>query len=225
MLNYSIRSTLQNTLRVTTLSLISIQSMKASGFLLHEQSLNGTALNSAYIAGAYGADSTYYNPANMSLGKDSDRHELEINGTLIFIPSFNFTTGDRTVYQCAAQNICKKTVDGSARTTLQAIPKFFYKSRAYEITQNLRTNFGASLTTPSGLSMNWDGPGGGFLKDVGIAMIEFNPVVSLAWRDFISFGVGFRAIYSFGSFNNILNVPTDVELKVKKVFKCKVLQM
>ena len=38
---------------------LSIESMQASGFRLTEQSLNGTALNSAFIAGAYGADSTF----------------------------------------------------------------------------------------------------------------------------------------------------------------------
>lgn len=186
---------------------LSIESMQASGFRLTEQSLNGTALNSAFIAGAYGADSTYYNPANMSLGRDSDKHEIEIDGTLLFIPPFRFSTGDRSVYECASQNICNKSVEGKALTTIQPIPKFFYKSRAYEVASSLRTNFGVSFTTPSGLSMNWDGIGGGFLDDVSIAMMELNPVVSLAWRDFISFGVGFRAIYSFGSFNNTLYVP------------------
>lgn len=62
----------------------------ASGFRLTEQSLNGTALNSAYIAGAYGADSTYYNPANMGLGEYGDKHELEIDASIIYIPAFEF---------------------------------------------------------------------------------------------------------------------------------------
>ena len=189
---------------------LSIESMQASGFRLTEQSLNGTALNSAFIAGAYGADSTYYNPANMSLGRDSDKHEIEIDGTLLFIPPFRFSTGDRSVYECASQNICNKSVEGKALTTIQPIPKFFYKSRAYEVASSLRTNFGVSFTTPSGLSMNWDGIGGGFLDDVSIAMMELNPVVSLAWKDIVSIGLGIRGIYSFGEFNNSLYVPYDV---------------
>ncbi|WP_104746722.1 OmpP1/FadL family transporter [Helicobacter bilis] len=189
---------------------LSIESMQASGFPLTEQSLNGTALNSAFIAGAYGADSTYYNPANMSLGRDSDKHEIEIDGTLLFIPPFRFSTGDRSVYECASQNICNKSVEGKALTTIQPIPKFFYKSRAYEVASSLRTNFGVSFTTPSGLSMNWDGIGGGFLDDVSIAMMELNPVVSLAWKDIVSIGLGIRGIYSFGEFNNSLYVPYDV---------------
>lgn len=55
-----------------------IVSSYGSGFKLTEQSLNGTALNSAYIAGAYGADSSYYNPANMGF---DEANEIEVNGT------------------------------------------------------------------------------------------------------------------------------------------------
>ncbi|MDU9800117.1 outer membrane transport family protein, partial [Helicobacter pylori] len=35
----------------------------ANGFKIQEQSLNGTALGSAYVAGARGADASFYNPA------------------------------------------------------------------------------------------------------------------------------------------------------------------
>lgn len=200
---------------------ISIDSMKASGFRLTEQSLNGTALNSAFIAGAYGADSTYYNPANMSLGKDSDKWEFEINGQLLYIPSFNFDTENRDkggsalngaiLIGCAdPKNNCPKRVNGKANNTIQPIPKFFLKSRSYAINSDVVTNFGFSLTAPSGLSMNWDGIGGGFLDDVSIAMLEFNPVVSFAYKDIFAFGFGFRGIYTFGNFNNSLYVPYDV---------------
>ena len=198
---------------VLVLFILSIGSLMttthASGFRLPEQSLNGTALNSAFIAGAYGADSTYYNPANMGLGRDSDKYEFELDGTLIIIPGFDFITGDRNDYNCAKYNNCSTQVSGSAVTTVQPVPKFFFKSRAYELPLGLRMNYGASFTTPSGLSMNWNGEGGGFLDDVSIAMLELNPVISLAWKDYIAIGGGFRAIYTFGTFNNTLYVPYD----------------
>lgn len=181
----------------------------ASGFRLPEQSLNGTALNSAYIAGAYGADSSYYNPANMSFGKESDRYSLELDGSLIIIPGFNFSTGDRSVYECANNNICNTQVEGSAKTTIQPVPKFFFKTRAYG-SENWKTSFGFSFTTPSGLSMDWNGKGGGFLDDVSIAMLELNPVASLSWKNYISFAAGFRAIYTSGRFNNTLYVPYNL---------------
>ncbi|RDU71946.1 hypothetical protein CQA66_05650 [Helicobacter aurati] len=223
---------------IVMLFLLTNQSGFSSGFRLTEQSLNGTALNSAFIAGAYGADSTYYNPANMSLGQDNENYEFEINGTLIFIAPFTFDTENRdkginvegsgitgalaaghycgvngksqqtTGAQPNPNNVCgNATVSGHARATFQPVPKFFFKSRSFKLSPNLRANYGISFTTPSGLSMQWDGEGGGFLRDVSIAMLEFNPVVSVAWRDFLAIGGGFRAIYTFGEFNNTLYVP------------------
>ncbi|EEO25145.2 hypothetical protein HRAG_02202 [Helicobacter bilis ATCC 43879] len=223
---------------------LSIESMQASGFRLTEQSLNGTALNSAFIAGAYGADSTYYNPANMSLGRDSDKWEFEVNGTLIYIPSFSFDTENRDMginveasglsSLAANGHFCEKDghsnkvnnkaepgvpcgaarVGGYATTTLQPVPKFFLKSRAYELPLGMKTNFGFSFTTPSGLAMQWDGVGGGFLKDVSIAMMEFNPVVSIAYDDIFAFGAGVRAIYAFGDFSNTLFVPIKQDVNM-----------
>lgn len=210
--------------------------ISASGFRLPEQSLNGTALNSAYIAGAYGADATYYNPANMSLGMESDNYSFALDGTMIFIPGFSFDTVNRNYgvnvtasgfASYASGHFCEENgssvqvstsaqpgvvcgsqnVSGSAKTAIQPVPKFFFKSRSYKFPADTKINWGISFTTPSGLSMDWDGEGGGFLDDVGIAMLEFNPVVSVSWNDFISFGGGFRAIYTSGSFNNTLYVP------------------
>lgn len=208
----------------------------ASGFRLPEQSLNGTALNSAYIAGAYGADATYYNPANMSLGKESDKYSFEADVSLIFIPGFDFDTANRDygvnvtaggLASYSSGHFCEKNgtsdkvsnvaqpgvvcgsknVSGSAKTAIQPVPKFFFKSRSYELPADTKINYGISFTTPSGLSMDWDGAGGGFLDDVGIAMLEFNPVVSVSRGDFIAFGAGFRIIYTTGNFNNTLYVP------------------
>lgn len=210
--------------------------VSASGFRLPEQSLNGTALNSAYIAGAYGADATYYNPANMSLGMESDNYSFALDGTMIFIPGFSFDTVNRNygvnvtasgLASYASGHFCEENgssvqvstsaqpgvvcgsqnVSGSAKTAIQPVPKFFFKSRSYKFPADTKINWGISFTTPSGLSMDWDGDGGGFLDDVGIAMLEFNPVISVSRGDFIAFGAGFRAIYTTGSFNNTLYVP------------------
>lgn len=191
----------------------------ASGFRLTEQSLNGTALNSAYIAGAYGADSTYYNPANMGLGEYGNRHELEIDASIIYIPAFEFDAENRdkgiVVDKCPLGVGCgtfggdgPARVDGHAKKTLQPVPKIFYKTRTYEIL-GLKTNFGLNFTTPSGLSMDWGGEAGAFLDDVMIMMMEFNPVVSFKLSDQVAIGGGFRFLYSAGEFGNTLFVPFD----------------
>lgn len=202
----------------------------ASGFRLTEQSLNGTALNSAYIAGAYGADSTYYNPANMGLGEYGNRHELEIDASIIYIPAFEFDAvsrdkGMNVSCDSPAGFMCGivggiiggwgqyggkngAIVDGYAKKTLQPVPKIFYKTRTYEIL-GLKTNFGLNFTTPSGLSMDWGGEAGVFLDDVMIMMMEFNPVVSFKLSDQVAIGGGFRFLYSAGEFGNTLFVPIN----------------
>ena len=203
----------------------------ASGFRLTEQSLNGTALNSAYIAGAYGADSTYYNPANMGLGEYGDKHELEIDASIIYIPAFEFdaVSMDKGMNLGCSDNLggitCGITggivggwgqyggkngaiVDGYAKKTLQPVPKIFYKTRTYEIL-GLKTNFGLNFTTPSGLSMDWGGEAGAFLDDVMIMMMEFNPVISFKLSDQVAIGGGFRFLYSAGEFGNTLFVPIN----------------
>ena len=181
----------------------------ASGFILNEQSLNGTALNSAYVAGAYGADSSYYNPANMGF---DDNNELELNATMIFIPGFDFTTNSRDAGENALNNQTKPDrrntiVDGKANSTLAFVPKMFFKTKALHLSQNIKSNFGVSVTTPSGLTMDWGKEGGEFMDNVGIAMIEINPVMSLTFGERFSLGGGVRAIYANGDFDNTLYVP------------------
>lgn len=74
------------------LSCIFCGKMEANGFKIQEQSLNATALSSAYVAGARGADASYYNPANMGFKNDwgEDKHEFEFAFSLINIPGFDF---------------------------------------------------------------------------------------------------------------------------------------
>lgn len=166
----------------------------ASGFILNEQSLNGTALNSAYVAGAYGADSSYYNPANMGF---DDNNELELNATMIFIPGFDFSTNSRDAgikldNQQSPQYPDRRNtiIDGEAHSTYAFVPKMFFKTKALEVNEVLKSSFGLSVTTPSGLTMDWGGEGGGFLDNVGIGMIEINPVMALTYFNRFSLGGG-----------------------------------
>ncbi len=205
-------------------------SMNANGFKIQEQSLNGTALNSAYVAGARGADASYYNPANMGFSNDwgENKSELELSTSLIQIPGFNFqvsttnqglrshtklsyTSGLIAAFAPSDVDIIHSTpdaqiVNGSTGTTNFILPKFFYKSR----TVNGLT-FGASFIAPSGLAMQWKDKGGEFLQDVFIMMVEFSPSVSYTVGDRFSIGFGPRILYSMGSFNNVVYVPMQVK--------------
>lgn len=158
------------------------------------------------------------------MGWDNDnKQELEINATMIYIPGFDFVTEGRDKgmeLNCSGgaltNQVCKQItgqygggaaeVEGKGNKTLQPVPKIFYKTRPYNLF-GIKTNFGVSFTTPSGLSMDWDGEGGGFLDDVMIMMVELNPVVSFKLSDHFAFAVGVRGLYSSGEFNNTLYVP------------------
>ena len=198
----------------------------AGGFKVQEQSLNGTALNSAYIAGARGADASYYNPANMGFSSawGGNSSEFELSTSLLQIPGFSFqvpTTNQglrsRTQIKYESgfvQIFAPKTidiihaepdsqvVDGSTGTTNFILPKLFYKTR----TKNGFT-FGASFVASSGLAMQWKGKGGEFLQDVFIMMAELSPSVSYTIADRLSFGFGPRIMVAMGQFNNVVHVP------------------
>nr|WP_281746877.1 outer membrane protein transport protein [Helicobacter suis] len=83
----------------------------ANGFQMSQQSLNGTALDSAYIAGARGADASYYNPANMGFENDwgENRSEFEITSTVINIPAFKFMvpTSNQGLYSATTLQVNK----------------------------------------------------------------------------------------------------------------------
>ncbi|WP_221279863.1 OmpP1/FadL family transporter [Helicobacter gastrocanis] len=235
----------------------------ANGFQISEQSLNGTALGSAYVAGARGADASYYNPANMGFTNDwgENRSEFEVTSTVINIPAFKFmvpgsnqglysitslmvdkskqnllkilgilglgdvgsVVGDKIIINGlpAAQKLINnlenltnqkvvtvasmpsdQVVPGWTGTTNFILPKFFYKSRTHN-----GFTFGGSFTAPSGLGMKWHGPGGEFLRDVFIMMVELAPSISYTINNRFSVGVSGRGLYATGSFNNTVYVP------------------
>ena len=198
----------------------------AGGFKVQEQSLNGTALNSAYVAGARGADASYYNPANMGFPNawGGNKSEFELSISLLQIPAFRFqvpTTNQglrsRTqikynsgIIGAFAPSIVDIThaepdsqiVNGSTGTTNFILPKLFYKTR----TKNGFT-FGASFVASSGLAMQWKGKGGEFLQDVFIMMAELSPSISYTIGDRLSFGFGPRIMVAMGQFNNVVYVP------------------
>ncbi|CAJ99963.1 OmpP1/FadL family transporter [Helicobacter acinonychis] len=83
----------------------------ANGFKIQEQSLNGTALGSAYVAGARGADASFYNPANMGFTNDwgENKSEFEMTTTVINIPAFKFQvpTTNQGLYSVTSLQIDK----------------------------------------------------------------------------------------------------------------------
>lgn len=206
------------------------------GFKLNEHSLNSIALSSAYVAGANGADSSLYNPANMGRGSFADKHEFEISTTWLYVPKFNFTTDFTRIKKeigrdqgvqttCTPKNFLGNITcaiaqsrlpnikpgdpqaDGYAKTTSFVYPELFYKSPIF-----YGFNVGLSITAPSGMTLDWDGEGGKFLDNTFIAMIEANPVLSFKFADWLSIGAGGRIVYGMGKFQNSLYVPYEASM-------------
>lgn len=109
--------------RACFLPLLSLSHIYANGFKIQEQSLNATALSSAYIAGARGADASYYNPANMGFSNDwgENKSEFELATSLINIPGFNFDVATTN------QGLYSKTTlefTDSMKGIIQGVDKF-----------------------------------------------------------------------------------------------------
>ncbi|WP_027327354.1 OmpP1/FadL family transporter [Helicobacter pametensis] len=213
-------------------------SLYGAGFKLNEHSLNSIALSSAYVAGANGADSALYNPANMGMGKFANKHEIEVSVTWLNVPSFDFTTDftkvkneigrdQGTQVSCKPNSVLGSLTcvgvdlfapgapqgvpkaDGHAKATNFAYPEIFYKSPTF-----YGFNVGLSVTAPSGMTIDWDGEGGKFLDNSFIAMVEANPVISFKFAEWFSIGGGGRVLYGMGKFKNSLYVPYEQSMQI-----------
>lgn len=208
----------------------------ANGFKIQEQSLNATALSSAYVAGARGADASYYNPANMGFLNDwgENKHEFEFDFSIINIPGFKFKVPSTNQGLSSYTYMEYKGIVGTMKPIMDSIgiplipgkvtlqhsdpdtqivdgstgdTNFMLPKFFYKSKNYSGFTFGASFIAPSGLAMKWNGKGGEFLQDVMIFLIEFAPALSYTYKDIFSVGVGWRILYGMGTFNNIVYVP------------------
>jgi len=166
--------------KVVFLSFITSSLIFASGYRLPETSVSSTALSGAYVANSKGADSSYYNPANMVFNENIDQAEADL--TYIHLSSIKYK--DNT-------NPLKNS---SSKSENLYAPSVFFSSKAYN---NYR--FGLSLVVPGGLSKRWDDPYAKlFAKEFTLKIVEFNPTVAYKVNDKFAVGAGVRVIYSEG---------------------------
>lgn len=218
-----------------TIAFTSLSISFANGFKVQEQSLNATALSSAYVAGARGADASYYNPANMGFTNNwgENKHEFEFAVSLLNIPGFNFNVGTTNQGLSSVTYMDYGGLLGTLKPILQSfglnIPDYvalehtpadtslvsgstgdtnFVLPKFFYKSKNYNGfNIGASVIAPSGLSMNWNGKGGEFLQDVFIFLLEFSLPISYTYKDIFSIAIGPRVLYGMGKFNNVVYVP------------------
>ena len=178
---------MKQTVRVVTLLSLSAATLLASGYRIPEQSLNSVALSAAYVAGANGADASYYNPANMSFMAQGAYTEMAL--TYINLPKVNFTDNGSAVLATGATG-----QNADSKTENFLMPNLHYVSPTVG---NWR--FGLSITAPAGLSKRWDETyQKSSAEEFTLKVIEINPTASYKISDQLAFGFGLRGVYTDG---------------------------
>jgi long-chain fatty acid transport protein len=160
------------------LSAVASTVVMAGGYKIPEQSINSMALGAAYVAHTTGADSAYYNPANMAfLG---EKQYVEGGLTLAHLPSNEY--------------MLVSPYSGESKVENLLLPNFHYVSNPMG---DLR--WGVSLTVPGGLTKRWYTPyQKAYAQEFTLKIIELNPSISYKIMDNLSIGGGVRIIYSEG---------------------------
>lgn len=150
----------------------------SSGYRIPEQSLNSTALSSAYVAHALYADAAYFNPANMSWL--SEGTQVEGGLTYIHLPSISYDD-----FRSPALNS-----DSEKENFL--VPNIHVVSPDCN---NFR--FGFSMVAPAGLAKRWEDTfARTFANEFSMTAIEANPTVAYKFSSVISAAAGARLVYS-----------------------------
>jgi long-chain fatty acid transport protein len=166
--------------RVLILSLLTSSLLVASGYRIPEQSVKSMATSGAYIANANGADSAYFNPANMAFNENKSF----VEGALTYIGLSTIKYKDNRV----------ATFNSESESETFFIPTLFYSSKDY---QGVR--YGFSLTVPGGLTRRWESPfAKTFAQEFALEIIELNPAISYKVNNQFALGAGARVIYSNG---------------------------
>jgi long-chain fatty acid transport protein len=180
------------------ISMVASATLMAGGYAIPESSINATALSSAYVANAHGADVAYYNPAAMIYNEDTAL--LEVDATYIGLSAINYkgTYGASPTYY-----------DINSKDESFLVPTLHYTSKKLG---DSAARVGFSITTPAGLSKRWDNaPAIYSAEEFTLKTIEFNPSMALPLSDTVSMGVGFRVISSNGVVKSAYRVSRDME--------------
>jgi len=168
-------------MKKTLLLSISAAVLFAGGYKIPEQSLNGLALSAANVANSSGADTAYYNPANMVFNED--KNFMQFLATYIHLKEIEFKNDNGETYYSRKEDFI--------------LPQFHFASKDYN-----GWRFGFSITYPGGLSKRWDDviPQAG-AKEFTLKTIEFNPVIAKKISDNFGFAAGIRIVKSEGIAN------------------------
>lgn len=185
--------------RGLALSAIASSVVMAGAYKIPEQSLNSMALGAAYVAHTTGADTAYFNPANMAFMGEKQYVEGAI--TLAHLPS--------NVYSLGAAS-------GKSEVEDLLIPNFHYVSAPMG-----DFRWGVSTTVPGGLTKRWETVfQKAFAEEFTLQVVEINPSASYKIMDNLSVGAGLRLIYSKGIVKNdarAIGIPLVVDMEADTI--------
>lgn len=181
------------------LSAIASSVVMAAAYKIPEQSLNSMALGGAYVAHTTGADTAYFNPANMAFM--GEKQYVEGGITLARLPKIVYTLG---------------AASGESEVENILIPNFHYVSAPMG-----DFRWGVSMTAPGGLTKRWKTPyQKSFAEEFTLKVIELNPSASYKIMDNLSVAAGLRLIYSEGVVKNDatgIGIPLKVDMEADTV--------
>lgn len=184
--------------RELTLVALSANLLLASGYKIPEQSLNSFALSAAYAAGAYGADTAYFNPANMVFEENDASFELSITNVMLPESDYSGTvTAGGTTYPA--------TADSESESPY--IPNIHYTARIDD-----RTAYGLSVVVPGGLTKRWKTTFQKlYAEEFGMRNIEINPTLAYKLMPGLSVAGGVRLVQSQGVVKSSGTLTRDLE--------------
>ncbi len=166
--------------KIITLSILTSSLVLASGYRLPESSINSTALSAAYLANANGADSAYYNPANMVFNENIN----QIEGAVTYINLSKIKYIDNT----------DPTRSSNSKEENLFAPSIFMSSADIS-----GFRYGISFVVPGGLSKRWNSPyAKAYAQEFTLKIVELNPTIAYKINDQFAIGGGLRAVYSEG---------------------------
>lgn len=169
----------------------------ASGYRIPEQSVDSVAKAGANIASSTGADSSYFNPANMSWTKDAWQFEGAL--TYINLPAITYTDNRTPLY------------NGESEVENFVFPTVFL------ISPNINNfRFGFSVTAPNGLAKRWTQPfPRSYAQEYSLKVFDVNPTVSYQIGDMFSLAGGVRMLYSSAKLSNYA-VQSDTGIAINR---------
>jgi long-chain fatty acid transport protein len=165
-------------IKTLALSAVASSVVIAGGYKVPEQSLNSMALGAAYVAHTTGADTAYFNPANMAFM--ADKQYMSAALTLAHLPSNVYTL--------------EGPLSGESETENILIPNMHYVAKA-----SGKYRWGISVIAPGGLTKRWNTPfQRATAKEFTLKIVEINPSMSYKVSENFAVGAGLRFIYSEG---------------------------